>query len=267
MAIRKILMDNFITVSDEKEMSIFLSEIITFLHDVNEQQIPDLVELQVYSREKAASRIKTADDLLRQALEITKENMKLLQLTKKAIEMNAIIAERDKLRASISRAQALINEAKLETEKAQRGAINKTKKQLQITRDRIVTVAETSQILGEQIVSAGNISTMIDTVNNILANIGLVSDEMQSLGLWDEEDIKPKYNPITYTIDTKEKQVEKKPVKKKGISIKTPKPLDDSEILEPGKEENQPKQISIELNVTEDQPNPLAGDTDDKGAL
>lgn len=121
----------------------------------------------------------------------------LLETNVQKADNNMLIkTERDNLQKKVNRAQTLIDEANAEIVKAKRGVINDTKRKLQITRDRLVVVAATSNILGTQINSSTDTSIMMDTLNNIISSVGIVAEELTNLGLWDTDDIKPIITPL-----------------------------------------------------------------------
>jgi len=129
----------------------------------------------------------------------------------KADVVSQLTAERDNLQSKVNLAMELIEEAKNDTLKVKKATICETKKKLQITRDRIVAIASTSTVLGMQINQTDDKSVMIDTINNIIASIGIVTGELSDLGLWDSDEDKPVIKPVVI-----ENGIKKKPKKIKG---------------------------------------------------
>jgi len=121
-----------------------------------------------------------------------------------------ITAQRDNLQNKVNRAQALIDEAQAENTKAKKIALGEAKRKLQITRDRLVAVASTSTILGSQINEAQDNAVMIDTLNNIIASVGIITDELACLGLWDIDEIRPQTTPIKCVNPSSKNRVSRK---------------------------------------------------------
>ncbi len=129
----------------------------------------------------------------------------------KADVISQLTAEKDNLQSKVSRATELIEEAKNDAVRVKKATIGETKKKLQITRDRIVAIASTSTVLGMQINQADDKSVMIDTLNNIIASVGIVTGELSDIGLWDSDEDKPVITPVVI-----ENDIKKKPIKIKG---------------------------------------------------
>ena len=143
-----------------------------------------------------------------------------MALAKEAEEVSKVVIERDNLKATVNRAQSLIDEARNETLKAKRMTVVETKKKLQIARDRLVATAITSNSLGEQLNSSRDIQTMEDTLNNIFLNIDVITNELTALELWDDDEEKPnvvliKLMPVD-SITKKTNQVKKEIATKKS---------------------------------------------------
>lgn len=125
--------------------------------------------------------------------------------------LTQLAQERDALRDKVGRAAALIEEAQVEAAKAQKAALNETRKKLQIARDRLAAIAQTARSLGEQINSNGGRAAMIDTVNNILASADILTEELSRVGLWDANEDKPDFTPVEAKKPIKKKAPRKKP--------------------------------------------------------
>lgn len=133
----------------------------------------------------------------------------------KADVISQLTAEKDNLQVKVNRATELIEEAKNEAVRVKKVTIGETKRKLQITRDRIVAIASTSTVLGMQINQADDKSVMIDSLNNIIASVGIVVRELSDIGLWDSEEDKPVITPVVI-----ENGINKKPIKKvAGMTI------------------------------------------------
>lgn len=215
MSIKTEISEKFASLSSEKEIRAFLNEIITVLHDINNATVSSLVKEGAMSEERAANKVAQTDTLLKQIVDNIYENIKIDNLNKKAKAFDALKAEKDVLASKVERAKDMLAEKDAEIEKTKKATQNELKKKLQIGRDRVVAIAETSTALGAHISS----SEAIDILNNIKDNVGLLTAEMVSLGLWDEDDIKPNVEPIIEKVaepvaDETDSTVVEKPKKK-----------------------------------------------------
>ena len=215
MSIKTEISEKFETLSSEKEIRVFLNEIITALHDINNATVSSLVKDGAMSEERAANKVAQTDTLLKQIVDNIYENIKIDNLNKKAKAYDALKTERDALASKVERAKDMLAEKDVEIEKTKKATQNELKKKLQIGRDKVVAIAETSTALGSHISS----SEAIDILNNIRDNVGLLTAEMISLGLWDEDDVKPNVEPIVVKVaepvaEPTDTVVEEKPKKK-----------------------------------------------------
>jgi hypothetical protein len=108
--------------------------------------------------------------------------------------------ESDELRSKVSRASALIEDAQSEAKRSHKAAISDARKKLQIVRDRLFAIVSTTKSLEVQINGQGERNVMIDTLNNIVASVDIISNELVAAGLWDiNEDlpIKKEYGEVT----------------------------------------------------------------------
>ena len=215
MSIKTEISEKFASLSSEKEIRAFLNEIITALHDINNATVSSLVKDGAMSEERAANKVAQTDTLLKQIVDNIYENIKIDNLNKKAKAYDALKTERDALASKVERAKDMLAEKDVEIEKTKKATQNELKKKLQIGRDKVVAIAETSTALGSHISN----SEAIDILNNIRDNVGLLTAEMISLGLWDEDDVKPNVEPIVVKVaepvaETTDTVVEEKPKKK-----------------------------------------------------
>ena len=215
MSIKTEISEKFASLSSEKEIRAFLNEIITALHDINNATVSSLVKDGAMSEERAANKVAQTDTLLKQIVDNIYENIKIDNLNKKAKAYDALKTERDALASKVERAKDMLAEKDVEIEKTKKATQNELKKKLQIGRDKVVAIAETSTALGSHISS----SEAIDILNNIRDNVGLLTAEMISLGLWDEDDVKPNVEPIVVKVaepvaEITDTVVEEKPKKK-----------------------------------------------------
>ena len=215
MSIRNEISERFATLSSEKEIKAFLNEIITALHDINNAAVSSLVKDGAMSEERANNKGSQTDTLLKQIVDNIYENIKIDNLHKKAKAYDALKTERDTLASKVERAKDMLAEKDAEIEKTKKATKNELKKKLQIGRDKVVAIAETSTALSTHISS----SEAIDILNNIRDNVGLLTEEMVSLGLWDEDDVKPNIEPIVIKVaepvsEPTDTAVEEKPKKK-----------------------------------------------------
>ena len=216
MSIKNEISEKFSTLSSEKEIRAFLNEIITALHDINNATVSSLVKNGAMADERASNKAAQTDMLLKQIVDNICDNIRIDNLNKKAKAYETIKAEKEALAFKVERAKEMLAEKDVEIEKARKTTRNEIKKKLQIGRDKVIAIAETSTVLGEHI---GN-AEAIDVLNNIRENIGLLTNEMILLGLWDEDDIKPNVEPIAVkTVQsaaqtTKSTNNEEKPKKK-----------------------------------------------------
>lgn len=236
MSIKNEISDVFATLSSEKEIKIFLNEIITALHDINSATIASLVKGGVLSEEQAKTKSEHTDMLLKQIVEAMCENIKIDNLNKKAKMVDLLKADNDNLTAKVERAKEMLAEKDIEIEKARKSTQNVLKKKLQIGRDKVMAIAETSTVLGEYV----DTREAVDVLNNIRFNVGILTEEMVSLGLWDEDEVKPNVEPIVLNVSKTDKTTEgdvvpEKPKKKttKKTSGKTTVAITKDETPEP----------------------------------
>lgn len=130
--------------------------------------------------------------------------------TQKVDVISQLTAERDNLQGKVNRAAELIDEAKKESAKIKKATISETKNKLQIARDRIVAIASTSNILGIQINQTDDKSIMIDTLNNIIASVEIITGELSNAGLWDSDEDKPVITPVEFVAGAKKKPEKRK---------------------------------------------------------
>ena len=192
MSIKTEIAEKFASLSLEKEIRAFLNEIITALHDINNATVSSLVKEGAMSEERATNKVAQTDTLLKQIVDNIYENIKIDNLNKKAKAFDALKAEKDALASKVERAKDMLAEKDAEIEKTKKATQNELKKKLQIGRDKVVAIAETSTALSGHLASP----EAIGILNNIRDNVGLLTAEMVSLGLWDEDDIKPNVEPI-----------------------------------------------------------------------
>lgn len=112
--------------------------------------------------------------------------------------VSKIINERDKLQEKVDMAQKLIDEAHAEAAKTNKATTNDIKRKLQIVRDRVVAISSTTQVLFTQISESKDERAIIDTLNNLVLNIGIITAEMTCLGLWDTSENKPELSKFSY---------------------------------------------------------------------
>ena len=246
MSIKKMLNEKFSELKNEREMSLFLNEVITFLHDTNEQCFKELSETGLFSKDRLSLRFAGVDNGLKQAVETIKENIKIVGLSKKNKEISEIKLECNDLKNKINRAQLLIDEAKEETVKTKRKVFMETKNKLQITRDKLVAVANTSKSLGEQINDKCSKDEVEDTLNNIVMNVGLIVDELVMLELWNEDEEKPSISKIKLK---KAPRSTKKTTTRKKTAAKKKEAQDD------GSEQNNDKKNADDEKNADDKKN------------
>lgn len=235
MSIKTEIFEKFASLSSEKEIRAFLNEIITALHDINNATISSLVKEGAMSEERAANKGSQTDILLKQIVDNIYENIKIDNLNKKAKAYDALKAEKDVLASKVERAKDMLAEKDVEIGKAKKATHNELKNKLQIGRDKVVAIAETSTALGAHIASP----EAIDILNNIRDNVGLLTAEMVSLGLWDEDDVKPNVEPIaakvaepvaeatdTTVVEKPKKKTTRKTTKKVASEPKVEEPTD-----------------------------------------
>lgn len=192
MSIKTEIAEKFASLSSEKEIRAILNEIITALHDINNATVSSLVKEGAMSEERATNKVAQTDTLLKQIVDNIYENIKIDNLNKKAKAFDTLKAEKDALASKVERAKDMLAEKDAEIEKTKKATQNELKKKLQIGRDKVVAIAETSTALSGHLASP----EAIGILNNIRDNVGLLTAEMVSLGLWDEDDIKPNVEPI-----------------------------------------------------------------------
>ena len=186
------ILEKFASLSSEKEIRTFLNEIILGLYEINNSTLESLVKSNVMSEERLNAKQEQTNLLLKQIVDNIYENIKINNLAKKAKETDTLKKENETLSGKVDRAIEMLKEKDNEIEKTKKATQNSMKKKLQIGRDKIIAIAETSKVLGEHISDEESIGIL----NNIRENVGLLTEEMLSLGLWDEDETKPNVSPI-----------------------------------------------------------------------
>lgn len=228
MSIKVEILEKFALLSSEKEIKSFLSEIILALHEINNVSLESMVKSGTMSQERSNAKQEETNALLKQIVDNIYENIKINNLAKKAKEYDALKKENEILASKVDRAIEMLKEKDVEIEKTKKATQTALKRKLQIGRDKIIAIAETSTILGEHI----NDEESIGILNNIRANVGLLTEEMLFLGLWDYDDIKPDVTPIAakvvsepaeITVEETPKEVTTEDKPKKTTTKKTTK--------------------------------------------
>ena len=130
MSIKTEISEKFETLSSEKEIRVFLNEIITALHDINNATVSSLVKDGAMSEERAANKVAQTDTLLKQIVDNIYENIKIDNLNKKAKAYDALKTERDALASKVERAKDMLAEKDVEIEKTKKATQNELKKKL-----------------------------------------------------------------------------------------------------------------------------------------
>lgn len=192
MSIKVEILEKFASLSSEKEIKSFLSEIILALHEINNVSLESMVKSGTMSQERSNAKQEETNALLKQIVDNIYENIKINNLAKKDKEYDALKKENEILASKVDRAIEMLKEKDVEIEKTKKATQTALKRKLQIGRDKIIAIAETSTVLGEHISDEESIGIL----NNIRENVGLLTEEMLSLGLWDEDETKPNVSPI-----------------------------------------------------------------------
>lgn len=228
MSIKVEILEKFALLSSEKEIKSFLNEIILALYEINNVSLESMVKSGTMSQERSNAKQEETNALLKQIVDNIYENIKINNLAKKAKEYDTLKKENETLASKVDRAIELLKEKDVEIEKTKKATQTALKRKLQIGRDKIIAIAETSTVLGEHI----NDEESVGILNNIRANVGLLTEEMLSLGLWDYDDIKPDVTPIAakvmsepaeITVEETPKEVTTKDKPKKTTTKKTTK--------------------------------------------
>ena len=197
MSIKVELLEKYASLSSEKDIKGFLNEVILALYEINNASLESLVKNGVMSEERLNAKQEQTNSLLKQIVDSIYENIKINNLAKKAKETETLKKENETLSGKVDRAIEMLKEKDIEIDKTKKATQNSLKKKLQIGRDKIIAIAETSTVLGEHI----NDEESIGILNNIRENVGLLTEEMLSLGLWDEDETKPNVSPIVAKIE------------------------------------------------------------------
>ena len=107
-------------------------------------------------------------------------------------EIDSLKRENEELVRKFELAHKQIDKATAEAEKAKKAAINNTRKKLESTRDKLCAIAETSQNLRDLLPASNQTDSVHNSIMNILANIELVTEEMERLELWPATSPKPR---------------------------------------------------------------------------
>ena len=100
-----------------------------------------------------------------------------------------------KAEATIDRARKLYSEQKEELEQAADAVKKKIYKELQIVRDRIYVIGDTVSAYETRRKETGSEIEPVE-LNNIVASLELIINEMKALELWDEQDAVPNLSLI-----------------------------------------------------------------------
>lgn len=193
MELRNLLWNEYKKMNTKIEISDFINDLTEVMHYINEDYSNRLVEAGLYTKEKTSTRNTITYKYMRQSADAIIENITLSELCREAMKLKT---ENENLKLKVERAQSEIEKSKLEVEKAKKSSLSSMKKKMQASRDRIVSIAETSALLGDQINSKNDAAVMVDTLNNIIASVGILSDEFSEAGLWDQEENKPNTIPV-----------------------------------------------------------------------
>lgn len=169
-----------------------------------------------------------------QALYVCAESIKneqslIEELDKLKADYEEKKVELDKAHAKIERARELYYEAKADADNANNCAKKSIYKKLQIVRDRIYDIGETAQV------AAKAKGKPIVELNNILAALEIIVEELQNLELWEESDVIPPLDrivPKSKKKVEKEKTLEEKPDTSKDEIIKNAETIQEQMMLE-----------------------------------
>lgn len=216
MSIKQLLNDEINKAKSEKEKVKIISEIITVLHEVNENCSIAIVEEGLLTKEKAALKNTTTDSYLKQSLESIKETIKLSSIAMRVKEIEKIEAEKEDLKKKIERAQQLIDEAKKDADKAKNATLIGIKNNMKISRDKIVALANTTSLFSGYINTLEQPIEILNTYNNIALNINMLVEELSNVGLWDENETKPVVDVVSISkiVEEPKKKATRKSTKK-----------------------------------------------------
>ena len=196
MDIKERLSQELKTLKHMNDKSELMAKVFGFLRWWNEQMLVEMCQGGFLSDKNVLLRKNEAIQHLTTAFERMVEDLKLATLLEHnrllAAEIDGLSRDNAGLVKKVETAQKQVDRARADAEKAERGAINETRKNLQGTRDKLCGIAETSQTLRDLLTVSNPSDSVVNSIMNILANIELVSEEMEKLGLWPETSPKPR---------------------------------------------------------------------------
>lgn len=95
------------------------------------------------------------------------------------------------LEQKLLRAQGIIDDLKAEIPKSNKQTVCGLNRKLQITRDRLVAISRTTNVITNQTPQINENSSVRIALDNIQESVTIIADEMEQLGLWEHDHIKP----------------------------------------------------------------------------
>jgi hypothetical protein len=176
MSIKVELLEKYASLSSEKDIKGFLNEVILALYEINNASLESLVKSGVMSEERLNAKQEQTNLLLNQIVDSIYENIKINNLAKKAKATETLKKENETLSGKVDRAIEMLKEKDIEIEKTKKATQNSLKKKLQIGRDKIIAIAETSTVLGEHINDE-------ESITNILNDFGSLAED-RNINIW-----------------------------------------------------------------------------------
>lgn len=196
MDIKERLSQELSKLKDETDKIKLLNQVLSFLSSWHEQMLTELSQGGILSEKTAPLRKSEVIQRLTGVYELLNEDLKLaMKLERNRLleaEIDSLKRENEELVRKFELAHKQIDKATAEAEKAKKAAINNTRKKLESTRDKLCAIAETSQNLRDLLPASNQTDSVHNSIMNILANIELVTEEMERLELWPATSPKPR---------------------------------------------------------------------------
>lgn len=107
-------------------------------------------------------------------------------------EVTILRRKNDALEQKLIRAQGIIDDLKADIPKANKQAINTLNRKLQPTRDRLVAISSTTRVILDQTPHVNENTATKIALYNILESVSIIAAELEQLGLWEHDNVKPK---------------------------------------------------------------------------
>lgn len=204
-----------------REKARMMDEIITFINEVHMESIEEIKAIKYLNESSIMS---SGDRVLELTTNLSlemKEVFRFANISNKVHKIKELEDENSNLKDKISKAQDAINLAKADGKLEVKSSKNKLNKNLQIVRDKLIGTVETTINTGKLLNNEGITSKVESSLNNVIYSVEAMAEEMSALGLWNEDESKPKTDTLILTIPKEEVKEEVKGKAKKSTKKKS----------------------------------------------